>query len=295
MRAVIFSKDRPAQLELLVRSLKEQIREQSSLSIAVLYAASNSGFGEGYERFRSLHPEVELSLQVKDRPIKAQIASLVERERREFFTFFTDDIVIIRPVAWTDHPFNVLRRQQDVVSVSLRLNPRVSFCQPLNLAETCPPLDDDLTWDYRSPTSRWLRLARAATGYPYPKGDWAGAMFIDGYIFRHDQFVPYFSALPEFSHVTHIESVMLRNPLPGRRVVCYPESRLVNLVLNRVDTQSQYPHAGGSPGELNSRFLSGEVLDYEKLKGLHNTSCHIAVEPDWTTRSNLKSSEANAC
>jgi hypothetical protein len=118
-------------------------------------------------------------------------------------------------------------------------------------------------------------------GKTIPAGDWAGSMFIDAYVFRHAQFLDYFRSLPELPYVTKLESVMLSNPLPGNRVACYAESRLVNVVMNRVDKNSIYPHGGGSVAELNERFLRGERLDDSPLLGLDNRSCHLLVEPKW--------------
>jgi hypothetical protein len=249
--------------------------------LAVLYAADNREYHEGYELVGRIHPEVQLRLQ-NDRPFKAQIRDLVTAEQREFFSFFVDDIVAIRPFGWWDPPFAILRKRSDIASVSLRLNPRVNYCQPLGLMAPAPRLDSELTWEWRSSRSRLKRVIRRGLGRPYARGDWAGSMFVDGYVFRHAQFIPYFEALPEIPYVTKLESLMLHQPLPGRRVICYPQSRIVNMVLNRVDTHSEYPHGGGSPSDLNSRFLQGHRLEYRHLSKLDNTSCHVILEPSWS-------------
>ena len=244
--------------------------------------AETDAFRRAYDSIRELFPAVGLHPQDPERPIKAQIQALIESEPREFFTFLLDDMVVVRPFGSNDREFDVLRRRPDVASLALRLHPGVTYCQPLNLETPPPKLDADLTWDWRFPRTRPARLLARLTGWPHAKGDWAGSMFLDGYVFRYAQFIKYFAKLPEISFVTRLESLMLTQPLPGNRVACYPRARVVNLALNQVDAHSVYPHAGGSPEELNQRFLSGGRLAYDHLKELVSHSCHLATEPRWS-------------
>jgi hypothetical protein len=246
----------------------------------VLFAADTPDFRRGYELAREIHPDVDFRPQ-DARPIKRQIQDLVEAEQREFFTFFVDDIVAVRPFGWTDVEFDVMRRRSDVASLSLRLHPGVRYCQPLSLSVAPPRFDADRTWDWRSPRSRLPQMLARLTGRRYAQGDWAGSMFMDGYVFRHLPFIDYFASLPEIPYVTRLEPIMLGHPLPGHRVVCYSQARIVNVVLNRVDQHSAYPHGGGSAEELNERFLQGDRLVYEHLRKREDVACHITVEPQW--------------
>ncbi len=274
------SKNRACQLELLLRSLKEQVTSLPRLSVSVLYAADLGVFARGYERTRRLHPDVHWRLQ-EPRSIKAQLDELVRMEPREFFTFMVDDDVVVRPFGPSDPPFRLLRERRDVAAVALRLHPGVRYCQPLRLRTPPPRLDSDLTYEWKASRRRAVRLLRRLVGRPSPQGDWAGSMFVDGNVFRHAEFADYFARLPEISHVPHVESIMLRRPLPGRRVAIYPQSRILNLVMNRVDVSSRYPHGGGSPDDFNARFLNGERLAYHQLTQMHNESAHVVVHPRW--------------
>jgi hypothetical protein len=249
--------------------------------MAVLYAVDDRRYQQGYDLVRQIHPDVHLQLQDDRRPLSSQIRDLVRSDPREFFSFFVDDIVAVRPFGWSDRQFALLRDHQDIAALSLRLNPNINYCQPLGIEAPAPALDSNLTWDWTSSRSRLKRVARRLLGQPYAKGDWAGSMFVDGYVFRHTQFIPYFDTLPEIPYVTKLESIMLGQPLPGQRVLCYPQSRIVNVVLNRVDTHSRYPHGGGSTEHLNTRFLAGKRLAYDHLKCIDNQSCHVVVEPRW--------------
>jgi len=253
------------------------------LSLAVLYAADRQEYENGYDLVRRIHPEVCTQLQDDRRSLKTQIQELIAADHREFFTFFVDDNVVIRPFGWLDREFDILRQRRDVASLSLRLSPNVRYCQPLNMQAPAPNLDVDRTWDWRAPRTRLIRVLKGLTGKSYAKGDWAGSMFMDGYVFRYQPFVEYFSTLPDIGYVTKLESIMLGRPLPGHRVVCYSQSRIINVVLNRVDTHSGYPHPGGSVAELNSRFLAGQRMAYAHLVNIENRACHLTLEPRWQT------------
>jgi hypothetical protein len=286
---VILSKNRACQLELLIRSLKQQVTTLQELSLAVLYAAEDRGHQEGYELVRRIHPDVQLRLQEDRLPLKTQLRDLVRSDRREFFSFFVDDIVAVAPFGWWDRPFSLLRSRRDIAALSLRLNPEVNYCQPLDIQTPPPRLDSDLTWDWTRSRSRLKRLKHRLLGRSRARGDWAGSMFVDGYVFRHAEFIDYFDALPEIPHITKLEPVMLDQPLPGRRVVCYPQSRIVNVALNRVDAHSRYPHGGSSPESLNAHFLAGGRLAYDHLGNLHgNRTCHVVVEPRWQADAALR-------
>jgi hypothetical protein len=267
---------------LLARSLREQVTSPRELSIAVLFAADTPDFRRGYDLVREMHPDVHCQLQ-DARPLKRQIQDLVEAERREFFTFFVDDIVAVRPFGWMDREFDLLRRRSDVASLSLRLHPGVRYCQPLNISAPPPRLDGDRTWEWRGPSSRLSHRLARLTRKRYAQGDWAGSMFMDGYVFRHAPFIKYFAALPEIPYVTKLEPIMLSHPLPGHRVACYSRARIVNVVLNRVDQHSAYPHGGGSAEDINTRFLKGERLSYEHLRNREDSACHITVDPQWAS------------
>jgi hypothetical protein len=281
MRVIAFSKNRPCQSDLLLRSLFEQVTTPDQLSVTVLYVAETSDYQRGYDQVARSHPKVHLHSQEMSRPIRVQILELLEREPREFFTFLLDDMVVIRPFGCLDPEFAILRKRSDVASLALRMHPGITYCQPLDIATPPPSLDAERTWDWRFPHTRFERLSAKLSGRRFARGDWAGSMFLDGYVYRYREFVAYFRSLPEIPYVTRLESVMLNQPLAGTRVVCYQEARVLNLAMNRVDKHSVYPHAGGSAEELNTRFLDGDRLAYDHLRLSNHKSCHMATEPHW--------------
>ena len=59
MNIVIFSKDRPAQLDLFLRSMKQFFPDwHKSRDIHILYTYSDEAYGAGYVKTITLHPEM---------------------------------------------------------------------------------------------------------------------------------------------------------------------------------------------------------------------------------------------
>lgn len=276
---VIFSKDRPAQLDLLLRSWSEQVPEWPQFAVSVLYKSTDPQFDRGYEIVSRAFPTVFLHREDESRSFKGHVLSLIEREERELFHFLADELVFLRGYRTTDEPFQMLRRRADIAAVSLRMSPRIDFAQPIGLPTPPPPLKDNV-WAWK-PRPLWAERITRLFGIYSARGDWRLQINVDGNVMRYPQLLAHFRTLPEIRNLNNLETVFLENPLPQPRLVCYPESRLINLALNRVDPHSTYPFAGHSAYEFNDRFLAGERLAYTQLAGLQHNACHIIVEPVW--------------
>lgn len=278
---VIFSKDRPAQLELLLRSWSEQAPEWPQFAVSVLYKSTAGEYDHGYDLVKRAYPSVFFQPEDACRSFKAHVLALIEREERELFHFLADELVFIRAYHTTDEPFQLLRRRPDIAAVALRMSPRVNFAQPINLVTPPPPLRDNV-WSVTE-RPRWLERFTRLAGIHSARGDWRLQINVDGNVLRYPELRSHFRALPEIRNLNHLETVFLQNPLPQPHLVCYPESRLINLAMNRVDPHSQYPFGGHTAEEFNRRFLAGERLSYKNLVGLQHNACHIIVEPEWFT------------
>jgi hypothetical protein len=277
---VIFSKDRAAQLDMLLRSWSAQAAEWSDFAISVLYKSTSPEFTRGYEIVKREYPSVFFQREDDARPFKAQVLELVEREERELFHFLADELVFIRPYSTDDEPFQLLRRRPDVAAVSLRMSPRINFAQPIGL-KTPPPPHRGNIWKWQA-RPLWVERVARQFAIHSARGDWALQLNVDGNTFRYRQFVEHFRTLPEIAGLNKLETVFVLNPLPNAPyLVSYSESRLINLAMNRVDPYSTYPFGGLSAEEFNARYLAGERLSYQSLLGLQHNACHIIVQPEW--------------
>lgn len=273
------SKNRPAQLDLTLRSLFAMAAKPEHLSVSVWHCF-DPGFAEGYALVQRYHPSVHFSLQRPASPIKAQLLELIAMKEAAFFAFFVDDMVFIRPFSLKDRPFQLLAREIDLCAVSLRLHPGVNYSQPLSLKTPPPPLDRHNRWSW-VPRNLWVERILKRLGRFPASGDWRLQLTPDGNVYRYRDFKAYFESLPELPHINKLEWMGLVHPMKGSRLVCYNEPRAIAVAMNSVDPTSAYPSGDTSPEELNREFLAGKRLSYEPLEGLLHPSCHLIRPPTW--------------
>jgi len=285
---VIFSKNRAAQLDLLLRSWSEQVPEWPAFAVSVLYLSTAPEFDRGYDIVKKAFPTVFFQPEDSSQPFKAQVLALIERDERELFHFLADELVFLRGYSTSDAPFQLLRQRPDIAAVALRMNPGINFSQPLNLRTPPPPHRGNI-WAWKS-RPLWIERFMRVFGVHSARGDWRLQVNVDGNVFRYPQFRAYFRSLPEIAGLNMLETAFVMNPLPDAPyLVSYPESRLINLALNRVDTHSWYPMAGHTAEDFNRRYLAGERLAYRKLVGLRHNACHVIVDPDWVPSEDARS------
>ena len=283
MLLIILSKNRPPQLDLLLRSLIEQVPDAKQFEIVVLYDYDNADYKNGYDRTFEEHPFVRAELQEKV-ALKAQFCRLLESSRQPLFAFFADDLVVIRPFSLSDRPFQLLRSRPDLAAVSLRLNPRVDYSQPIDVHVTPPKLDDDLTWKWKALPlpGAWDERYRKLFGKA--NGDWSLPYILDGNVYRREEMAAYFRKLPPIPRIPLLEPLMSQHLPSAPRMVCYPESHIVSLAMNTNDREHGYPAGTSSLEEMNARYLRGDRLSYTPWVDMDNRSCHYVIDPVWNTR-----------
>jgi len=265
LQIIVFSKDRPAQLELLLRSMKLLWSDWRAQSISVLLAASTAAFGRGYELVAAEHAGVAyIDQNSRPTPFKEQLLELVGNAR--FTGFLVDDNVFKAEFTLASSEFALLRREPDVAALSLRMAPHMDYSYPADLYAPVPPLDKQRTW-------RWRGLA----------GDWGYPMSLDGHIFRTDDVRPLIAAA-EFHDPNSLEAALSRTPIEKPRMVCFTRAPIVNIPANRVQDTVRNRHAGGDPAWVNQGFLAGGRLALDPLLGLDGRGPHVPVRLQWEGR-----------
>lgn len=246
MRAVVFSRDRPAQLDLLLRSLERHA--PGRFEPIVVWRATGPSFLEGYRRVGREHPEAELA---SEGDLAAQVRFLVRFPG--LVTFFTDDDVLFAPVG--DEPESLLD-EENVIAFSLRLGRNTTVCYPHRSPQRLPrpwpsPSIDVVLW-------RW---APAERDFGYP-------LSLDGHVVRAGD-VAGLIAGSEFRNPNELEGLLARRAgmLEGRPLLAsYRRSRLVSIPANRVTETAGNRHGEtwpADPAELCAGFLEGKHLDLD--------------------------------
>jgi hypothetical protein len=263
LNLVVYSKDRPAQLELLLRSLKRYWDGWEAISLSVVYTYSSESFARGYERVRSLHPEPSYACEPDyPRTFKELTLGVVDAGN-ELTAFLVDDDVFRRPYSLRAPEIEALRRDPTLSCVALRLAPGIDYTYPLDRVTPPPPFGADRTW-------RWAE----GDGY------WNYPMSLDGHVFRTAEILPLLAAL-DYANPNSLESELASRPLTAPRGICPAEAVVVNIPANRV--QDAFPNRCGDvpPGPLNARFLGGERIALAPIAAVANRGAHEEIAFAW--------------
>lgn len=265
LNVVVFSKDRPAQLELLLRSVRTYLAGWQSASLSVLYAGDDGLGDDGYDVVRYLYPDLRWERESGARSFREHTLGLVDRSR-PLTAFLVDDDVLRAPVSLADAPFARLAADPSILAVSLRLDPGMDRCYSEDAPAPPPPFEPGLVW-----------------AWPGQPGDWGYPMSLDGNVFRTEEIVPLLERL-DYSNPNSLEAELAQNPPSLPKLVCYPRSRLVNVPANRVQDTWQNRHAGVDVDGLNRRFLAGERIALEPFADLRPAAPHHEVDYAWEPR-----------
>ena len=253
IRLIAFSKDRPAQLDLLLRSIERFV--PAGVQTAVVFTASEELHDHGYALVRDEHPWAQWVDEREAGGFKAATLSLVHGAG-ERIGFLVDDIVFTHPLDVDAAPLAALDSDPEVLCCSLRLDPGKTYCYALDRPMAPPP----------ATTFSWMGM----------DGDWGYPMSLDGHVFRTAQIAPLLERL-EYRNPNQLEAELAGAPLALAKVTCFDVARIVNVPDNRVQDTAPNRHGGGSAAWFTPALLAGRHLDLEPFVGLTAPSVHFEM------------------
>lgn len=249
---IVFSKDRPAQLDLLLRSIdRHMIPEETVVLIDATDFAYDEGYGLLVERYVPNGSEHEFWLGDFDMNLRWTLSHAGETT-----TFFCDDDVVINPVS----DLSDFKNQPEVFTISLRLG-KDNGCMPWQ----------GTLWE-------WAALERHTFGFPAS---------IDGHMFHTADIIEMIGREPvrnptmlETTMSMRAEAFAQARPLMG----CFEQQKLVGVPVNRVSDNSTCITGRFHPQptkDLNDRFLGGERIDLDALDFTGCDDVHWEVTYEW--------------
>lgn len=245
---LVFSRDRAAQLDLLLRSLDRHAEPERTVTI---WYASTPAFRDGYKAL-AVAPFTE-----EKGDFDHHLRSALTNCHDDTVTFFCDDDIMFGssryPPSWL--------LEEDVLTVSLRLGKQNA---QMPLPEGFP------IWE-------WQGLPRHDFGFPAS---------VDGHTFRVSDVLKMIGE-EEIPNPTMLETVMaLRVESLGRPLMaCYENQCLVGVPVNRVSPSSGVEHGRIWPqttAGMNERFLAGQRIDLDAIDFSQVNSCHHEFLFHWT-------------
>ena len=252
---LIFSKNRAAQLDLLLRSLLQNAEHEMT---KVIWDADVSSYSVAYELLPIDRADwmLELSFDLRLRRALLECPDPT-------VTFFCDDDVVFARVP-----------QHDLLECYGTFSDQV-LCFSLRLGK------QNAQMEWPGDLWNWQMLPRTDFGFP-------GS--IDGHTFRVDDVLWMIDDRP-ITNPTILETVLAERCelLAEKRpmMACYEQQSVVGIPVNRVSESSGVPFGKEYPADaawLNKRFLKGLRISLDALDFSGVDGCHKEIKFEWEDR-----------
>jgi hypothetical protein len=258
--ALILSRERPAQLELLLTSLERNA--PGVFDWRVLWRDDIDPDGYEWELQRQ-HGIGRFARELRPGDFELFVRGILDECEHEHFAFFCDDDVLYRPLPRVVWPGG----NTQIICVSLRLGENTVVQYPTGRSQRFP---GHLPWE-------WLE-AEGDFGYP-------GS--VDGHVFRtHD--LRGLLAGRMFPNPTALECALADACLAAESerplMACFPRSLLVGVPVNRVSEQSNVRHGGSmiySAESLRASWEQGMRLDLDAIDFTGVDGAHTELDLRW--------------
>jgi hypothetical protein len=266
---VIFSYDRPMQLYALFESI--QLYMTGLGTVQVIYRATDDRYAKSYEQVAQEFPTAIFIKQGQNprEDFKPLMLKASFESPNEYLIYAVDDI-IVKDFVDLGICIDLLEKTQ-AWGFYLRMGKNLSECYSCNAAQPVPQLvnvqDDVLMWQFARGTWDWH--------YPHT---------VDMTLYRKSDVEKDIRAI-NFSAPNSFEGAWACR-WPARPCgLCYGQSKIVNLPLNRVQNDAQNRHMNFlTSQELLERFEKGERINIFTLFKIENKGAHMEYAPAFVCR-----------
>jgi hypothetical protein len=260
--AIVCSKNRACQLDLLLRSINENAPALYG-EVHVVWKGERE-YAEAYRVCALQHPEADFHVELD---LRGQTLYLAERD--EHLAFLMDDCVFYRPVEGRD-PAEVLREDEDVLCFSPRLGLNTTECYSLRRSQALPvdavSEDGVLYWDWQT-----------------AEADWSYPASLDGHVWRREDLLPLLRLVTDWRSPNTVEAALALDfqysDLGRPMMAAHARSSLVGLPVNRV----------GSTHDSN-RFGENHLIDVNTLNHgyLGGNRLRLNIDPDFVNAAHVE-------
>lgn len=257
LSAIVFSKDRPMQLDALLRSLK--LHSASHISLTILYALSDDIYYKAYEDVKKEYPEYKYILESN---FKKDLLVILRNMTSEKIFFLVDDIIFI-------NKFNIEsinKYNANKYVPSLRLGENISYSYMKDKSLVLPNLssinNEIIEWNWIKNNSYW--------SYP---------LSLDGHIFNRTEIIYIFS-ITKFWSPNSLEGNIQKfsSFFENRKGCSFEKSVIVNFPWNKVQVDNN-----NRSGDITSEYLlelwnKGKRIDITRYSGKVYNSAHVEEE-----------------
>lgn len=263
---LVFSKDRPLQMDLLLRTLHANVAHAPE--IHVLYRASSDAYREAYDRVFSENNTLNIVPHTEN-AFREDLLRICRSSDCNSVMFLVDDIAFIRPVNLDE----IAALSQRGHIVSIRLGQNITRAQTEGGAiRRMPPMKP-----VEGMTSRFLSWKWNDAD----PGHWSLPTALDGNVLPLPDLIPVLEATA-FKAPNSLEAAIgqYRFLFKYSTGVCYDLPRIVNFPLNSVKTEDfDFPHMGMSVDDMLVVYNKGGRLDISDFPHAEHNSPHMEWIP----------------
>lgn len=270
LTGIVLSKDRALQLYALLQTYAKFVKKP--VSLFVIYNASNIPHAKAYAEVETAFRSSSLKLTFvcdKDSFRESLLDVLKEVDTRNIL-FLVDDIIFIRPldldVASSVDPFRTI--------LSLRHSPHLRRSYTSAVSQLPPdflPAPDD----QNLLVFKWFEKGN----------EWSDPWSLDGQVLSTAE-VRVLSRLCDFKAPNTYEAALksFGDTVKGRNGMCYGESKILNLPINRVQDEVENISGNVSPEFLLEQWNNGLMLDTSMFDTYVPSSTHEEHPVRFTNR-----------
>lgn len=262
IRAIVFSKDRPMQLDACLRSLKMHCRDIGAMGVHVLYKATSPEMSRAYGEIAADLPWARLH---EERAFEAQTRGLLAGCK--YVLFAVDDTVFVRGFS-VETMADALAQSAAAIGYSMRLGANCTWCYPTNELQVIPEREPSVP--VGTYAHRWFGS----------EGDWGYPLEVSSSFYRSADILTVLDG-KTFTNPNTLEARLALSHQTGRPVLFSRAASLAfSVPANKV--QDVYANRAGddpglSPSALLSRWQAGYRIDVGALAGHTPSACHEEV------------------
>lgn len=272
--AIIFSKDRASQLNLLLDSIRKN--GSHLFDITVIYSASDDEFQNGYDVLQTKYRNLQWIKQLNPPSDFKEITLEAISRSDKYVCFFTDDDIVYRRINTSINSINSLfehfnDKEDLLLCLSLRLGKnttvqsqyRQTIC-PVPKKKIIVNNGEYVVWD-------WTKVPTNTNfGYPFS---------VDGHIYKTKRVLEMITY--DFDTPNNLEkSDSFNRKTSPPFMACLDESVVVNDPINAVGSSKNKAGDvyGIDLGQLNKLFLSGQIIDLDAMDFSNVRGCHQEIQ-----------------
>jgi GT2 family glycosyltransferase len=264
-RVIVFSKDRPLQLDATLRSLKLDCDDLEPASIHVVYRRSTPFFASQYRVLANQHPDVVF---VHEEQFKADLVRLVDGPR--YVLFVVDDTLFVGRFSLAQ-AVRVLDTDPGCVGVSLRLGRNTTYCYTVDKPQQLPEFEE-------------VERGLLSFGWTQAEHDFGYPLELSSSVYRTEDLLPLLTEL-DYRNPNTLEAALAARAASFRdarpRLACRSQSVAFSVPANLVQTAWR-SRVDGRPEltaqALGDAFSRGRRLDVQRYQRFVPDACHQEVD-----------------